>query len=341
MDWKNSGHFGIVTVMCLVLCSSLQAQNLVPNPSFEAHNGCPEGLTDDWSKVQYWYNANGGTPDYFHLCGADAPSGSALAGVPLNNRGQQWPVSGNAYMGFYGVQIGNQQWREYLQAELTKPLYFRFRYVVSFYVSLSESSQLAISTIGAHLSEQPPSSSDMLVLDLEPQILPHPLQPITDTTNWVLVTDTFRSMHGGERFITIGNFFSNEQSDTLLFNPNPNPPSGNYRAYYYIDDVSVVALDSVPSGVGITEQEALGFEVYPNPATDVVRFRVLDSSARSSVGMTVGVLDAVGRVLRYTTLTRGTQDDHAVDISALPTGIYFLELTNTEGRKAVRKFVKE
>lgn len=313
----------ILSVLVLLPKVNLGQENLVNNPSFEAHNGCPEGLTDDWSKVQYWYNANGGTPDYFHLCGADAPSGSALAGVPLNNRGQQWPVSGNAYMGFYGVQIGNQQWREYLQAELTKPLYFRFRYVVSFYVSLSESSQLAISTIGAHLSEQPPSSSDMLVLDLEPQILPHPLQPITDTTNWVLVTDTFRSMHGGERFITIGNFFSNEQSDTLLFNPNPNPPSGNYRAYYYIDDVSVVALDSVPNSVSELEEEDNGFSVYPNPSNGVV---TIEYDLETDEPLTVQVYDLSGRSV-YSASLNGEDAKAEVLLNGVPSGLYLLRVT--------------
>ena len=108
-----------------------------------------------------------------------------------------------------------------------------------------------------------------------------------------------------------------------------------------VDSMGCLQEGCFSVGIDELEQGELSITAYPNPATDAVQFRVGDSSARSSVGMTVRVLDAVGRVLRYTTLTRGTQDDHAVDISALPTGIYFLELTNTEGRKAVRKFVKE
>ena len=94
----------------------------------------------------------------------------------------------------------------------------------------------------------------------------------------------------------------------------------------------------MPSGVGITEQETLGFDVWPNPATDVVRFRVLDPSA--SLRVTVRVLDAVGREVLHSS-PPGKEGLGEVDVQPLPTGIYFLELTGHEGKRAVRKFVKE
>ena len=64
---------------------------------------------------------------------------------------------------------------------------------------------------------------------------------ITDTLNWVLISGEFIAA-GGERFITIGSFKSNAQTafDTTSWGTDP-------RAYYYVDDVSVVACDTMPS----------------------------------------------------------------------------------------------
>jgi hypothetical protein len=81
--------------------------------------------------------------------------------------------------------------------------------------------------------------------------------------NWMLVADTFISRFGGERYITIGNFFVDAESDTVLVNTSL--PQSNGRASYYIDDISVVALDSVPSGVEEVGQGRSNFSVYPNP----------------------------------------------------------------------------
>ncbi|MCE9539031.1 MAG: hypothetical protein K8R85_07425 [Bacteroidetes bacterium] len=73
----------------------LNAQNLVPNPSFEQYSSCPNtecGI----SLAAGWYSA-GYTPDYYNSCGS--PSGPFEFGVPQNAVGYQHPASGNAYVG--------------------------------------------------------------------------------------------------------------------------------------------------------------------------------------------------------------------------------------------------
>lgn len=336
----------IIGILLFLPMLCMAQVNIVPNPSFEDYTECPTGWTHDWSRVTGWSNANGSSPDFFHICGETSPSGLPLRGVPENQAGFQESVTGEAYMGFYGVQMGNAEWREYIQVELTEAVEIGTKYQVSFYISLSENSRYGISTIGAYLSETAPSGNDLLVLEAEPQIMPKPLQPITDTINWVLVTDTFISRHGGgERFITIGNFFSDAESDTTFVNPNAE--LGALHAYYYIDDVSVVALDSVPDG--IEELNELGLEVWPNPVQEVLRFSVGDSHGRSSLGMTdirIRVLDGIGREVTSSSALGGHSPSQGgeplrLNVSALPPGIYFLELTTENGTRAVRKFVKE
>ena len=64
---------------------------------------------------------------------------------------------------------------------------------------------------------------------------------ITDTLNWVKVAGLYTA-HGGEQFITIGIFTDDAHTDTLRVKPGN---SGGYAAGYYMDDVSVIPLDSM------------------------------------------------------------------------------------------------
>src|SRR3972149_1459638 len=66
------------------------------------------------------------------------------------------------------------------------------------------------------------------------------LNIITDIKNWTLISGEYIAV-GGEKYLTIGNFRNdaNTQRDTI----NPNAPWWN-SAYYYIDDVSVYCVDS-------------------------------------------------------------------------------------------------
>jgi hypothetical protein len=282
-------------------------------------------------KCQGWQNPTSSSPDYFNVCAPPLvfpPDTFPHFGIPENVFGSQTAASGVAYAGLYGAQLGNQETRDYIQIQLTEPLHFRVRYVVSFYVSLCEASRYAISALGAYLSEDAISSNDLLVLDAEPQVLPEPLESITDTVNWVLVTDTFKSMHGGERFITIGNFFSDAESDTTFVNPNAE--LGALHAYYYIDDVSVVALDSISNS--IEEQETIGLSIYPNPTSQFVH-------VRSYLPIhSIRLFDLRGREVLVKS-TVGSRE-HSLDVSGLPAGICFLEATDKEGRRATERIVK-
>jgi len=312
----------LIAIMIFLPMLCMAQGNLVPNPSFEEYSDCPNN-GGEWWYTPYWNNANGSSPDYFNVCSLPdifPPDTFPRLGVPLNLFGQQDANSGHAYMGLYGVQMGNSEWREYVQIELTKPLHHRVRYAVSFYVSLSESSRYAVSTLGAHLSVNAISSNDLLVLDAVPQILPDPLQPITDTIDWVLITDTMVSTHGGERFITIGNFFSDLESDTFFFNPEP--PLGNRFAYYYIDDVSVIALDSVPNGI-MEQAEENGFTVYPNPSNGILTIEY--SLGLTDVG-TAQLFDLSGRCVHHSSLI-ADENLTKLGLSHVSSGLYLLRIT--------------
>jgi hypothetical protein len=314
------------TTMAIVLLPLIVQgqQNLVPNGSFEENEQCPS-VPNQWT-VSHWQTGNGLSPDYYHFCGDSPP-----VMVPTNLRGHQYPHSADAYVGIWAFSKQHPDARDYIQIELIQPLTPSIRYLVSFYCSLAEVyGGYAISTLGASLTEFPPIVvSTTTLLAAEPQVLNEPLNAITDTANWVLISDTVFSRYGGERYLTIGNFNSDGESDTTFFNPNA-PVSA--ISYYYIDDVSVIALDSIPNSIADPATEpALTLTVWPNPATSLLHIRSGLPLAR------LRLLDLSGRAL-HAQEAQGTT--HTIPLHTLPAGLYLLEAEDTAGRKAVQRVVK-
>jgi len=327
----------MISWLILNLCNLSQAQNLVPNPSFEEYTECPYNNGQIW-KAEPWVSLIGGC-DYFHECGING------FGIPESRAGGGYARTGQAY-----TQIGswfsiNGPFREVMMIELDGVLEHNVSYRVEFYLSLMDSMNFATRNIGAHFSATPHPPDIQSILTLEPQVRYEGSEFLTDKEGWMRISGSFVAQ-GGERHMAIGNFDDDANTDTLSVPGggafNPDLPDFWDAARYFIDDVSVVP-DSV-TGINEPFGSAKGtLEVWPNPAGKVLWFSVRDSRGRSSLGMTgirIRVLDAVGRKLEEQTLKR-VQGDGSIDISALPTGIYFLELTDEEGRKAVRKFVKE
>lgn len=58
---------------------------------------------------------------------------------------------------------------------------------------------------------------------------------LSDTSNWIPICGYLKA-EGGESFITIGNFYSNEETPFVSISPNS---TFDVEAYYFIDDVSV------------------------------------------------------------------------------------------------------
>jgi hypothetical protein len=63
---------------------------------------------------------------------------------------------------------------------------------------------------------------------------------LNDTLNWMKVSGSYTAK-GTEKYITLGNFIDFNNTNTQQQAPCNSPPCG---AYYYIDDVSIVAIDA-------------------------------------------------------------------------------------------------
>ncbi len=227
--------------LCLVFTGLVNGQNLVKNPSFEQYVTCPERLGLFDTNVAFWSCPTSGTTDYFNAC-------STAMGTPENFKGRQPADFGDGYTGLY--VYAPDDYREYLQVELSGPLQKGKKYQVSFYVSLAEKSDSAIKEFGVLFSnyELKIQTQKDLSKRRRYQLQGHTYNYMeigytnfySDTKDWILVSTQFTAK-GSERFMSIGNFKTNAR--TRLFKTKKNTKQG---AYYYLDMVSVTTAKKQP-----------------------------------------------------------------------------------------------
>ncbi len=216
-------------------------QNLVKNASFEEYKNCPSKLGNLKDDLRGWSIPTIGSTDYFNSC-------STAMGTPENFNGSQPSDFGKGYAGLY--LYAPDDYREYLQAELSETLIKGRNYRVSFYVSLAEKSDFAIKEFGVLFSNEKldiPIRKELSKMHLyknKGNIYNYMEIGYTnfysDTKDWILVHTQFRAK-GSEKHLILGNFKSNKR--TRMFRTKRN---ANQGAYYYIDMVSV-ALEEPPS----------------------------------------------------------------------------------------------
>lgn len=226
--------------------------NLVFNGSFEDYRTCPRKVDalGVLTLVEGWYQPTRGSADYFNICG------SRECGVPKNKLGEQAAHSGEGYCGIY---CSKNNYREYLQTRLRRRLHPGDSIQITYYVSLSEESTGAITTMGALFTEESISDTvrgilmhkeqnklsdgvvQTMLRPLTPQVVNFDT-PLTNTRNWQCISGTFVAQ-GGEQYVTIGNFYTIEQSGYAEPDSLTELLPG---AYYYIDDVTVECLKCDP-----------------------------------------------------------------------------------------------
>lgn len=220
-------------------------ENLVNNPSFEDYTRCPKGIVGDYERklIPMWEVPSKGTPDYFNSCS------KGEAGVPNNFGGKAWAHSGKGYCGIILRQNftkdnritgeKNSIYREYIQTELKSELVNGKKYRVQFWICNSSKSRFAVDAVGACITSEKVRVNHREVMELVPQIENPTSKFISNRDYWIAVEGIYEAK-GGEKFITIGNFYNNFSTNYIMIDGNSD---FNY-AYYYIDDVSVVEVSA-------------------------------------------------------------------------------------------------
>ncbi len=303
-------------IILIFFCSiTLVGQNLVPNPSFENYSSCPT-VSSQLSLATPWFmppNTNNASSDYYNACNTNT------VGVPNNLSGYQLARTGQGYAGIY--TYGSSDVREYIQVQLTSPLSAGETYNIEVYVSPSEVNNYSVDGMGVYISTGSVAGVGGYLLPFIPQVANPTGNIISDTTSWTLVSGTYIAS-GGEDHITIGNFLSDANTDTI----QTNPAGLLGRGYYWIDDVSVT------STIGIDEPSSSSISIYPNPISGMLSITLEEGNIAS-----VTIRNSFGQLL----LTKAPPTNQLVlDLSSYPTGIYFLQL-EVDGKVITKKVVKD
>jgi hypothetical protein len=160
-----------------------------------------------------------------------------------------------------------------------------------------------------------------------------------DDTFIVTAIDTV-TLNDGEfrkKFIFNNNPYFNYYIESLggsdgLFTPYYEPNSGGYFCISQ-NDTSLWGTECDYYFVGMKEKQESKLSLYPDPAIDIITIEISITPAQNQLS----IMNACGDEL----ITRQiTQPKTQIDVSSLPSGIYFVRLTS-DRMAFVGKFVKQ
>ncbi len=282
--------------MLIALATQSKGQvNLVPNGSFEDTTHCP-GYFENISTAVNWFQPTRGTPDLFSTC--------YVGGVPNNYFGYQQPKDGAAYVGAFSyINYGQYDEREYLAVKLLDSLKGDMNYCFRMYVSVSNKYRWPISSIGAYFSPDSINLYTYSPLPYFPQIENDSNNFINYTTNWQLISGSFKAQ-GGEHYLYIGNF--RDSTNTICQSYAPY----HTATYIYFDDISLVECE----GVGIEENTTPKNAIYPNPAAENVTIALPPNTNKAELL----IYTVQGQLLSQTQIA----DTQTINTSSLANGMY-------------------
>lgn len=161
-----------------------------------------------------------------------------------------------------------------------------------------------------------------------------------DTDDWVIMgTGTVQVqdqiMDNLVLWRTIYTGFGNSFKDTAYFWTQADNVLYPVVRYHPAGGVVKIRIPFTTTELGVGESASSSpLELYPNPAHEVLVVRSPFEGAS-----TLRILDAAGRV-SFDGGTRTTNGPDRIDVKALPSGIYVVELRSQEGIIRRQKFVK-
>jgi hypothetical protein len=319
--WRIRAGWLLGFGLLYILSFPCDAQNLVPNPSFEEYEVCPYTIGfqpgDRPTHWRSWLNS----PDYFHACAGNLQDIDTLVDVPQNGWGYQYAWDGDAYVGSW-CYWENDEYREYIGAPLLEPLEIGETYGVSFRVSLATAGSYipvmgACNNIGVLFTMTSNAWTDLDGPPFPFRNYAHVYSPDinTDSLGWTLVSGLFTA-DSAYQHLVLGNFFNNVLTDTMGI-----PPWNGEVAYYFIDDVCVsrstggCALTGVEEGV----VQRGAFATFDSMAQQVLL------AWPGNAAYHVQVVDMAGRVIAA---GQAYDERMRMDAQAWSTGVYIARMRN-------------
>jgi len=313
-------------IFCAWLCIlQSQAQNIVPNGSFEEYNDSCTNLPEfenvkDWLPKYYLQGSSNAlltfsTPDYYSSCVL-----SPLFTPPnLILNGFQYPFQGGSFVGLIYHKDTAFHDQEAIRIEINQPLESGVCYHAEMFVNYANNAIYFCDKLGMNFTTDSFAMSGNGSIPMPvPQIYTDDF--ITDTLNWIKIEGEFMA-NGGEKWLTIGWFFDSSEVNYLI-NPDTNSTTIITSAYYLIDAVQVYPCTD--------DEEAIQLPNFISPNGDGKNdFYVIDSlPPQSKVSFFNRWGNEVYSNANYQNEWNGTHNGQP-----LPTGTYFVVVQMPHGTK--------
>ena len=306
-----------------------EAQNLVPNPSFEEIDTCPYTIGfQDGDRPLHW-SSYLESPEYFNACAGGLHGIDTLVDVPHNGWSYQYAWDGDAYAGFYAATTTSDNFREYIGAQLLQPLIVDQAYSVSFWTNAAAGGSYwptggVCNNIGLLFTMHSNAWEDLDGPNFQFRNYAHVYTStvISDTAEWTLVSGSFTA-DSAYQYVVLGNFFDNAHTDLITFIPGTEAV-----VYYFVDAVCVSpSLD----GCGFTSIEEIHLSTQATATVDQNSGELVITWPGHS-RFTVDLVDVSGRFV-------GQKNSGQISIQSLSVGPYVARIK--EGEEVVFiKFVK-
>ena len=310
-----------VIVSPALLASVSYGQELVVNGGFEEYSVLPD-FHNQLNRADGWFNPmfdgcitsidTCGTPDYLHM------EGSGLASLPDNFYGYCIPFEGYGLAGI--VAWNNVGAREYLSSALISNMIIGARYRVQFSLtngipntSTESGTGWGTSGLGVMFSSELPIQNSPIVSG-EPQII---IDSILFSNQWETFSFVYLS-DSSYSYLSLGNFHSETEITAQSF---VNESSMFDVAYYFVDNISVVRLDSVSS---ISESASIINSIRQNQENIAISLSIENMEHAN-----VFIYDMAGKhVARYD--AQG-QETVVIPIGHISKGLYVLNVETLKG----------
>lgn len=219
----------LIIAFLLSVSTCFGQENLVPNGDFAT---CVEDgqLASYITRSPPWLSAGSSLPDFYK--------------------------HGNNFVGFYMFSL-QPNIREYIEVPLLDELESCKTYEIRFQITLDRRSVYGIDHINVGFTQSKIKVEHKNVLDMQPTITHKSEKLAKVDQHWYEVIDTFK-VNGGERYMTIGNFFNDANTNAIIQKKHQNVKF----AYYFIDNIRVREIPSL-SDCNFAKVENVAIEAPP------------------------------------------------------------------------------
>ena len=314
----------IGSVFGLVAITSLWAQNLVVNPSFEEYDVCPE-TPAQWATGWLTFR---GTPDLYNSCNV-----SGWYDVPSNAFGYQEAAEGEGYAGIITYSSVAQNLREYLGAPLLEQIqpgdtiHVSMKFAVGCFGWYHPSPRFSASGIGMFFSTTQWSTSNAVLPNwaaTASYVVP------TDTLGWTTLEGEFIA-DSAYSYVILGNPFVDSLTDTMTLDTLSNFTN----AMSFVDEIYVSRSPEGHASTGMRPLGINGIQVFPNPCGERLFLNANDLELGSTE---YRIVDPSGRIVEKGQLTAGV-GIQSVRTGHLPQGSFVLHLNGRSSAVRALPFI--